>query len=594
MKFPIPTQTSLVFGRGSRIAKGAFAFIICAFLITSVFADVPLVLHFQGHVAAGGVSVDGPGEFKFALVDTGGLVSWSNAPIPGGEDEPGASVSVNVENGFYTVRLGDTTLVNMAALSLLALQAEEVQLRVWFNDGVQGFEKLGPDQPIAASAYAVSSHHAERADVADTIETIPDGLIEARHLHQTLALQINQIADQVEEFQTIKDSIESTLSTLAAVSIEPMDPLLIANGFQRFSSFEAASWQNGATMGAPLARYRHSAVWTGTELLIWGGTLSGNITGDGGHTYNPGSDQWTAISPLNAPADRRGHSAVWSGTELIVWGGFGFPGYLSDGGRFNPANQTWQALEVFGAPSPRDGHGAAWTGLSMIVWGGRGGDGALNDGSIYDPIGNTWTALPALNAPEARFEFTMVWTGDRLLVWGGKDASGRPVNTGAQLTFNAGVPGAWQIINSGDAPSARSLHSAVWTGESMLVWGGQGAGLLNDGAAYDPLTDTWIPISPVDAPSARASFSALWAGTEMLIHGGNTNAGATSTGHAYDPSRNVWRSLTLSGNPVARGESTVVWTGDEIIVFGGRQNGFPLAALQRLNPRPPIHLYRVP
>jgi hypothetical protein len=594
MKFPIFTHSPAVLGRGACIVKRAIAVMLCAFLFSKVVAGVPLVLHFQGHIASAGASVDGAAEFKFALVDSDGLVSWSNSAIPDGGDQPGASISVDVDKGFYSVRLGDTTLANMDALTLLAFQANNVKLRVWFNDGTQGFERLLPDQPIAASAFAVSAHHAEIADVASTVQAIPDGLIGTRHLDQALALQIAETFAQVEDLQALRESIESRLSTLAAASIDPMDPFLIANGFKRFSSIDVASWGNGASAGAPLARYRHSAVWTGTELVVWGGTLSGDITGDGGRVYSAAADQWTEISPVDAPDDRRGHSAVWSGTEMIVFGGFGFPGYLGDGGRFNPTSLTWEAIEVLGAPSPRDGHRAVWTGSAMIVWGGRGGNGPLNDGSIYDPVANTWTPLSSFNAPEARIEFTMVWTGDRLLVWGGKDALGRPINSGAQLAFVAGVPGEWQPINPVGAPSARSLHSAVWTEQSMLVWGGQGSSLLNDGAAYDPVTGVWLPIAPVNAPIPRVLHSALWTGIEMLIHGGNTATGATATSHAYDPNSGQWRPLTLTGGPIPRSGSAAVWSGDQILVFGGRQNGIPVATLQRLNPRPAIHLYRVP
>src|SRR5206468_13109812 len=32
-------------------------------------------------------------------------------------------------------------------------------------------------------------------------------------------------------------------------------------------------------------------------------------------------DTWTATSTTNAPAARFGHTAVWTGSEMIIWGG---------------------------------------------------------------------------------------------------------------------------------------------------------------------------------------------------------------------------------------------------------------------------------
>jgi hypothetical protein len=38
----------------------------------------------------------------------------------------------------------------------------------------------------------------------------------------------------------------------------------------------------GADLNTPAARYRHSAVWTGTEMIIWGGRDFRRLDGTGG------------------------------------------------------------------------------------------------------------------------------------------------------------------------------------------------------------------------------------------------------------------------------------------------------------------------
>ena len=49
---------------------------------------------------------------------------------------------------------------------------------------------------------------------------------------------------------------------------------------------------------------------------------------------------------------------------------------------------------------------------------------------------------------------------------------------------------------SNNVPSARYGNAAVWTSTRMLIWGGRNNnGILNDGALYDPATDTWATLS---------------------------------------------------------------------------------------------------
>src|SRR5437588_2469875 len=81
-------------------------------------------------------------------------------------------------------------------------------------------------------------------------------------------------------------------------------------------------------------------------------------------------DTWAPTSLTNAPDGRRSHTAVWIGSEMIVWGGTDSSGDLNTGGRYNPSTDGWTATSTTNAPTARDGHTAVWTGSQMIVWGG--------------------------------------------------------------------------------------------------------------------------------------------------------------------------------------------------------------------------------
>jgi hypothetical protein len=111
-------------------------------------------------------------------------------------------------------------------------------------------------------------------------------------------------------------------------------------------------------------------------------------------------DTWTATSTTNAPDGRELHTAVWTGSEMIVWAGIGDGMYLNSGARYNPATDSWTATSTTNVPEARVEHTALWTGTEMIVWGGTPGAGfPLNTGGRYNPETDSWLATSTTNAP---------------------------------------------------------------------------------------------------------------------------------------------------------------------------------------------------
>src|SRR5262245_42956217 len=101
------------------------------------------------------------------------------------------------------------------------------------------------------------------------------------------------------------------------------------------------TWAATSVINAPLARQQHVAFWTGSEMIVWGGTVGGVGQTNTGGRYNPGTDSWTPTSTTSAAAARNLFSAVWTGTEMIVWGGYAFSGLTNTGGRYNPSTDSW-------------------------------------------------------------------------------------------------------------------------------------------------------------------------------------------------------------------------------------------------------------
>ena len=62
----------------------------------------------------------------------------------------------------------------------------------------------------------------------------------------------------------------------------------------------------------------------------------------------------------------------------------------------------------------------------MVVWGGEADVAsppipALNTGGRYDPQMNVWTATTTVDSPSPRSRHTAVWTGDLMVIWGGRN-----------------------------------------------------------------------------------------------------------------------------------------------------------------------------
>jgi hypothetical protein len=290
-----------------------------------------------------------------------------------------------------------------------------------------------------------------------------------------------------------------------------------------------------STVNAPVADATTLAgwgAWIGNRMLIW----SGNPAVPG-KFYNPATNTWSgATSTVGAPSERSSFSAVWTGAEMVVWGGHSITPFvaLNTGARYNPVTDTWTPTSTVGAPSPRAGHRAVWTGRYMIVWGGDGlGFTYTDTGGIYDPATDTWLgATSTVSAPSPRSAHAAVWTGTRLLVWGGEN----PGKLGDGKFYDPETDTWSGSTTLTGSPGPRSHMPAVWTGHEMIVWGGfDGGNNLDTGARYNPLTDSWVNMPVTGAPEARSAHNLVWTGNAMIAWGGVNASTNINTGGVYRP-----------------------------------------------------------
>src|SRR2546423_838547 len=97
---------------------------------------------------------------------------WSNDGTRANGSEPAGAVSADVSNGLFTVALGDTKVTNMTALSATLFGKPDLQLRIWFNDGVHGSAALSPAQNLTPAPYAIQALNA-----SNLLGTLPGALL---------------------------------------------------------------------------------------------------------------------------------------------------------------------------------------------------------------------------------------------------------------------------------------------------------------------------------------------------------------------------------------------------------------------------------
>lgn len=198
----------------------------------------------------------------------------------------------------------------------------------------------------------------------------------------------------------------------------------------------ANTWTALPVAGAPAGRRFATAVWTGSAIVFWGGQgVSGELNTGGSLLCDangvPGS--WTSVSTIGAPSARSRHSVVWTGTKMIVWGGQQSGVFLGDGAAYDPANDSWTALPTAAAPAPRANHVAVWTGSELLVYGGEDGTGALSSGGALDLTKNVWRTLDTAAGAVPRAGSTGAWSGSQLIIFGGL-SGGTPIANLQRLT----------------------------------------------------------------------------------------------------------------------------------------------------------------
>ncbi len=274
-------------------------------------------------------------------------------------------------------------------------------------------------------------------------------------------------------------------------------------------------------------------VWTGTELIAWGG-CDPHVEDEcaptaEGFSFDPATEKWTQLP--DAPVAAGHPEGTWTGREALFLD-VGAEGPLG-GVAFEPRTERWR--QVTPAPMPsRWGTVEVWTGSELVVWGGGDRDEPTNTaGAAYDPVSDTWRRIA--DAPIGLNAASGVWTGREVVVFGSL-LNGRNI---AETLTSVGVaydPAAdsWRELPPSElSPQATS---AVWTGDRVVAWDYE-----VHSQEYDPIRDRWT--EPQEMP---LDFSECY--PDSVTIGGDVFAFFCGRAALYEPEASTWREI--DGGPL--------------------------------------------
>jgi len=290
--------------------------------------------------------------------------------------------------------------------------------------------------------------------------------------------------------------------------------------------------------GAPTARMMASAVYTGSVVIVFGGTDAGGNPFRDGSIYDPVGNQWTALPANNAGTRRSAPFAFWDGTRAVFYGGLNAMGNaLPSADRFDLSN--WSISSASGDPGALLYPGVAFDGATLYLFGGMVNNNRQDKNYSYTPSSDTWVKL-ANSGLTPRSGAFAAWDGTRLVAWGGRDDMGLRAD-GSSLLGNK-----WTALSTFGAPSARmvAFRRSGWSFQVspgvVAMMGGQvslsaSATLTTTGALYNVGSLVWTAIPSWPSGEAHEYGMGVWTGQEFVLWGGRDNTGVTSTGERWAP-----------------------------------------------------------
>jgi hypothetical protein len=257
-----------------------------------------------------------------------------------------------------------------------------------------------------------------------------------------------------------------------------------------------------------------AAAWTGSRMVVWAGNSPDGPAG--GAVYDPRSNTWRRL-PKGPLGPREGYASVWTGRELLIFGGHTGDVATPTAAAVNPATGSWRRLKALDAVSGlATANGAVWDGREAIVSGNlyRHAHFVRPILFAFNPKTNKLREIDLSGAPLTAQQRTQLtpggWTGTEVVFWTGASSSSTPV-----VRYNPAT-GQWKKAS---AAPCKPYGQTAWISDRLVA-----ACETSKLEIYTPRSDSWSTIKPGPSPfNSRESSESVWAGTDLIVWSGIVN-----------------------------------------------------------------------
>ncbi|MGA2247909.1 MAG: tail fiber domain-containing protein [Verrucomicrobiota bacterium] len=438
---------------------------------------------------------------------------WSNDGTSVNGSEPSAALSVAVNDGLFTIVLGDTTQPNMAAIPAALFNQPGLQMRIWFNDGANGFAALSPAQTLTPAPYAVyattageliglsiepNSDGAPNVIDGSSVNFVSNGVVGAtiagggatNYLDSGVAFSNSVTAD----FGTVSGGEQNTASGNNAT---------VSGGVQNTASGASATVSGGSANGA-----------SGPIATVSGGVF--NIASGPGAFVGGGGFDGASLA---------GNTA--SGAASIVAGGWA-----------NQATSTYAGV-LGGIGNTASGNNAAVSGGQYNTASGFGAFIGGGGSDEYGVVGNTASGLESVVAGGL---FNQATNSLATVSGGANNTAGGSCATVSGGSENV-VSGSYAAVSGGALNTATGNGAFVGGGgfDGVVLSGNTASGNASAvaGGLGNQATNFYATIAGGSHNTASGSYATVGGGNHNTASGGSSTVSGGSDNDVSGPNATV-------------------------------------------------------
>lgn len=254
---------------------------------------------------------------------------WSHDGTGTAGSPPSSALSLPVAGGGFSVHLGDPEVPNMSVLPAATFTNLPLHLRVWFNDGVNGFEQLAPDTLVPTAGFAMVAATladgvpaGEPADGSVTTAKLADGAVTSLKLSNGAVTEARLGAGAVSAAKIADGAVTTAKLATAAVTETKLGTGSVTSAKLADGAVGTAKIANTAVTGTKLADGS-----VGTAKLADGAVTAAKLAaGSGVRTLNGLADQVTLAAGTGITIDQSANTLTVAATGSGTGSGWGLTG----------------------------------------------------------------------------------------------------------------------------------------------------------------------------------------------------------------------------------------------------------------------------